>query len=330
SVRRVDDHLRVTAQLIDAVADRHVWAERYDRDAAAVSEVLDEVVRQVVSGVDVAFGAPERRRNPRRGGASTEAHDLLLRGLDRFHRFTADDVREAIDLLRTAVNADPAFVDTRAWLARMLVYGAISGGEDEPDRAIVAAVEAARAARAIDPADPHAQAVLGWALLWQGRTDDAVQHTAAAAAREPNFADGHLWHAMTLASLGSGEEARRAVERGMRLNPHFSVTYLHAMALAEFARGDFAEAMLLSERCHRRSPGFAPGQLLRAVLLLRLGPHADAVEAAALATAMNASTRRRLSRFFAEPRLRAVYGAFLREAGLLDGAEPSDTDHPGG
>lgn len=327
SVRRIGDRLRVTAQLIDAVADRHLWAERYDRDAATISDMLDEVVRHVVVGLDVTFGALERRRKPRRGGVTTEAHDLLLCGIDRFQRFTAEDVRAAIALLQTAVNADPAFVDTRTWLARMLVYRAISGGEDDPDAGIEAAVEVALAGQAIDPADPHAQAVLGWALLWQGRADDAIQHTASAAAGDPSFADGHLWHAMTLASLGRGEEARRAVEQGMRLNPHYSVTYLHALALAEFARGDLAEALLLSERCHRRSPGFTPGQILRAVLLLQLGHRADAAEAAASATAMNTPTRRRISQFFAEPRLRALYSGCLREVGLLDRAAPPDNTH---
>ena len=108
SVRRAGSRVRVTAQLIDAMSDRHIWAERYDRDIDDVFAIQDEIARQVVIAIDPAIRVSEMDQTKRKPPESMDAWDHFLKGSYYFHQYTRSDGLLALHHLRQAIALDPS------------------------------------------------------------------------------------------------------------------------------------------------------------------------------------------------------------------------------
>ena len=316
SVRRSGQRVRINTQLIDALTDSHLWAERYDREIGDIFSVQDEVSRLIVGALKVTLTKFENQRLGHRGTQSVEAHDCVLKGMERFHQFTRDGIESATELLTDAINLDPSYADAHAWLGRVLIFAAITGLSDKGAETVAEAVDMARTATTIDPMLPNGHAVLGWALTWEGQDDEGLQETERALELDSSFADGYLWRAMALSASGRGEESLRTIERGMRLNPHYSVTYLHAVGLAHFALEDYDEALVQCRRGVRRNPNFLPNHLLEIASLAHLGRVEEAASAAAMASCLDPTGTSIARNFFNDPRLDSLYKLGLQNAGL--------------
>jgi TolB-like protein len=117
SVRKAGDRVRVTAQLIDALTQSHLWAERYDRDIRDIFAVQDEVARAIAATLEgriLASGAEQVRRKPTKDWV---AYDYFLQGRDADYRY---DVTGSIASFERAVELDPEYVHAHAWLATHL------------------------------------------------------------------------------------------------------------------------------------------------------------------------------------------------------------------
>ena len=109
SVRRSGDRVRVNAQLIDAQADRHVWAQRYDRKIDDLFELQDDIVASIAStvGPEITLAEIERARGKR--PEALDAWDLFLRAKAGYHRMTKQDVEAGIADLEKAIAIEPEF-----------------------------------------------------------------------------------------------------------------------------------------------------------------------------------------------------------------------------
>jgi len=115
SVRRADDRIRITAQLIEADTGHHVWAERFDRELSDVFELQDEIVHEIAGRVHPALDRAEgekRHDRPEELGA----WDLFIRGRWHFNGSTREELIEAVPLLEAAIERDPTFVDAYVFL----------------------------------------------------------------------------------------------------------------------------------------------------------------------------------------------------------------------
>ena len=316
SVRRDGNRVRITAQLIDALEDRHLWAERYDRALDDIFAVQDEVTRLIVNALNVTLTERENRRLGVRGTHSVAAHDLLLRAIEQFYQFSSAGVSGALRLLEKIAAEDPDYADARAWHARVLVYAAIAGYSQSSDCAVGSALAMAKQAAALDPQLAHARAALGWTWVWAGSSQDALGETAAALELDPSFADGHLWRGMALCSTGEGAAALQVVHQAIRLNPHYSVTYLHALGLALFALGEHDEVLLQCERSARRSPDFLPNYLLELASRGLLGQGATAGTARGAVKRLDPMGRSIVPQFFHAQDLKRDFQVGLAAAGL--------------
>jgi TolB-like protein len=127
SVRRTGNRVRITAQLIDAVADAHLWAERYDRDLDDVFAVQDEVTLAIVTAIEPTLGSAERDRAYRKPTESLGAWESYQRGMWHAYRFTAVDNTEAQSHFRRAIERDPNFAPGHAGLAYALYLSVMLG-----------------------------------------------------------------------------------------------------------------------------------------------------------------------------------------------------------
>jgi TolB-like protein len=171
SARRVADRVRINAQLIDAAAGGHIWADRFDRDLADIFAAQDEVIARIVEalvGNLTAAGLKERYRP-----ASLEAYDLCQRGRAEWVHSTEAGV-EAIPLFERAVELDPTYAEAYRWLAISQNHAwANLGRPMEPFRQM--SMVTAKRAVELDPNDPGTHWVLAYVLLWERRWDEAAK-----------------------------------------------------------------------------------------------------------------------------------------------------------
>jgi TolB-like protein/DNA-binding SARP family transcriptional activator/Flp pilus assembly protein TadD len=256
SVRRSGDRLRITAQLVDARDDRHLWSETFDRDVGDVFSVQEAIARTVAEALRVRLVDPE-------GVAvappapSPAAHDLHLRGLFHWNRRSPQDLGLAVELLEQATRLDPDYA--RPWAALALAYAVIpiAFTQTVPQEEAWARMEAAaERALALDPtlAEAHAARALGYHFQW--RWDDAEREFRRALAVDPDHAIARQWYGEHLAKTGRGPEGVAEMRRALELDP-LSLVIHNDLGLVLMLDRQFPEAAAQWERTLALDPGFA-------------------------------------------------------------------------
>jgi adenylate cyclase len=275
SVHRAAERVRITAQLIDTASGAHLWAERYDRELKDIFAVQDDVTQRIVNVLQVKLAAAEQERIGHGGTVSLEAHDCLLRGLERFWIFTPESSREASVQVAHAVELDPGYAAGHTWLARVLVFRWIMLWDPHPE-SLERAYDHIRLAVDLDPKAPHTQAVLCWVQLWRKQGEAAIAAGWRAVHLDPNNADAHLFLAFALAVSGRGEEALHNIVTGMRLNPHPSAVYHTALCLCYIALEEYDLAVAACKRGIGVTNGFIPNHYLLCQIYTLLGRDEEA------------------------------------------------------
>ncbi len=221
SVRKSGNRVRVTAQLIEVASDRHLWSETYDRELEDIFAIQDEISGHIVEALKVALGAGEAQAL---AGASKptenlEAYELYLQGRYFWQRRGEQNIRQAIDLLKRSLDADPAFA--RAWAGLAAAYVTLPVYSNEPWQEWFAlARQAAERALALDDSLADAYVVIADItrmvdLDWQA----AERAYLAALKLEPRNATAHLWYAEFLYAVGRLEKALEHNEIAYELDP---------------------------------------------------------------------------------------------------------------
>ena len=173
SVRRDENRIRITAQLIDAVSGTHRWAERYDRELKDALAVQDEVVRTIVSVLQVRVIEAEAERALLKPPAAWEAYDYYLRGAEAwatgFAQRPMTSFYEARRCLEQSIAIDPGYARAYAMLAFTYIYTYLEPRNDEylNPSALQRSDELARTAVQLDASLPQARARLGAALTFK-------------------------------------------------------------------------------------------------------------------------------------------------------------------
>ena len=258
SVRKSGDRVRITAQLNDVANGSHVWAERYDRDAADVFAVQDEITEAIVAAIEPQLYAAEnfraRRKPPEQHGrlGTGDARAVALRpgvAAGSCHRAGAvgEGDRDRPRLLPGARRARRELYVRRAYgLGRCAVVVPLA------ERAALAAVR-------IDGEDAWAHHALGGVHLIMRRFDDALAAIELALHLNPSFSHAQNYYAAALAFCGRWQEASEAANRALRLSPRdpFLALIYGSAALAQYIGGKYEEAIRTAQTAVRLRPDFA-------------------------------------------------------------------------
>jgi serine/threonine-protein kinase len=191
SVRRWDQALRITAQLIDAGDGYHVWSEQFDRDHGDVFRIQEEIAGCVLD--KLLRGACEGEE-PSVPTADLSSYDSFLRARHALARFDPVTLKDSIRHFQTAIQRDDRFAPAYAGLAEALTMEAIGFSQRPAGDAMSRAEEAAEKALELNPELPEAH--LAWALSRMYRHWDfagAREGMQRALALNPNYAEAHLW-----------------------------------------------------------------------------------------------------------------------------------------
>ena len=230
SVRKAGDSLRITAQLIDASNDRHLWSQNFDRALTAenVFQIQDEIAAAITQALGVAMKLGGERLVSAAGATDDiDAYALYLEARTLFHQRKGLD--RADQLLGRALEQDPSFA--RAWELRAPIPTlAIGYGESSESQAAAEArtYEYANRALALNPQSALALATLGKLLAEEGEFlrgfadwAQALDYFEQAIAADPNNASAYLWRGNALDSLGFVEEGLAAYEHCVALEPMY-------------------------------------------------------------------------------------------------------------
>jgi tetratricopeptide (TPR) repeat protein len=192
SVRKSDNRVRITAQLIDAGTGAHVWADRFESRLEDVFELQDKVASSVAGVIEPALQAAEAARSAGRPTADLTAYDLYLRAYALVWS-SAQQIPEALHLLEQAIARDPGYGPALAWAAaccQRLVY---DNRSEDPAADRLKGADFARRALEVAGEDPAVLTNAAVALAGFGEDIDAMMALVdRALALNPNFARG--WH----------------------------------------------------------------------------------------------------------------------------------------
>ena len=255
SVRRAANRLRITAQLIDAVDDAHLWAERYDRQLADIFDVQDEVVHAIVTAIEPKLLSSERNRALRKPPENLDAWESYQRGLWHTFQYKPEDRERTLSFFHRAIELDPSFASAYAGLGFALYVYMILGVSSDRQEDIDRAFEASKTAVRLDERDPFGWVALARAHLLRAEHEAAIAASDTAISLNPNFALAHFGRAHALWHAGRPGEAVASHDEALGLSPLDPViwAYLASKAIAMVLLGQFEEAIALSRRSQRQA-----------------------------------------------------------------------------
>src|SRR5690242_20227802 len=186
SVRKVGNRVRVTVQLIDAEGDRHIWADRYDRELADIFAIQDEVTSAVVATLPRRVEAATRERAANKPTENMAAYECVLTGKQLHHRSTKRDNAEALVMLERAIKLDPKYAHAHAWMACTLGQSWINGFCEDRDAVWNRVMEELQIALSLDDNDSDVHRILAAVNLTHNDHDKATYHQERALALNPN------------------------------------------------------------------------------------------------------------------------------------------------
>jgi TolB-like protein/Flp pilus assembly protein TadD len=223
SVRRFQDNLRITAQLIDVASDAQLWAETYKGNLADVFDIQEQVCKQIVDALMLRLTPKEKVVLERRATSDPDAFDCYLKAREFLSDRTRNGIDSAIELFQRAVELDPRFAAAFAGLGE--AYATIYRDFDRKANWLDKALEAGLKALMYDATLSEAYAALGLAYFGKEAVDESLAATRKAIELDPNNFNAYWILARIYHTTDRDREAVEALEKAVEVNPDFIEAY---------------------------------------------------------------------------------------------------------
>lgn len=275
SVRKAGDRIRVTVQLIDAETDRHIWAERYDRQLEDIFAIQDEMTRAIVATLPGRVEAATHDRAKRKPTDNMAAYECVLAAKVLHHRSTREDNAEAQRLLNRALAHDPNYAHAHAWKACVLGQTWVYDWCADRDATLQQVAAELEITLALDDNDSDVHRILAALNLNRDEHDKAAYHQERALALNPNYDLVVVQQGELLTWLGRPEDGIDWIKKAMRLNPYHPERFWSHLGRACYCAEKYAEAIESFSRITR------PDHTHHAFLAATFAQMGNAVAAAA-------------------------------------------------
>jgi tetratricopeptide (TPR) repeat protein len=276
TVMRSGDHVRITAQLIEASSDRHLWAESYERYLRDVVTLQDEVAKAITGQVKITLTPEDKMRLAGARAVNPEAHEAYLKGLYYLNKRNEDGFQRATEFFTEAIQKDSEYALGYSGLSDSYVllgeYSLLPAKEAFPK-----AREAAAKALQLDDTLAEAHNALAAAKEdydwdWPG----AEREFRRAIELNPGYATAHQWYAEFLSELGRHQEALVEIKQAQQLDP-FSLIINVVTADALRTAGQYDLAIEQLKTTLEIDPNFAHAHFHLGLTLLCKAAFAEAV-----------------------------------------------------
>ncbi|MFN0158882.1 MAG: protein kinase domain-containing protein, partial [Bacteroidota bacterium] len=219
SVRRAADQVRITAQLIDANADKAMWSDSYDREFTKIFAIQSEVAMEIAKMLEATISPDETKSLERKPTDNLEAYELYLKGRYYWNQRRPDKLNKGIEYFKQAIAKDSNYALAYAGLADSYT---ILGNYNlfPPQQTYPKAKAAALKAVSIDSSLAEAHASLGFAKMnydWDWAA--AEKELKRAIEINPNYATARSWYAFLLTVMGRFKEATQVRKKALELDP---------------------------------------------------------------------------------------------------------------
>jgi adenylate cyclase len=245
SVRKAGPQLRITVQLADATSGAELWAERYDRPLRDVFALQDEIVRRIVTTLNLHLTLAHRGILIPRTTENLDAYDDLLRGEYLFDNVTKDELAKARQMFEKAIQLDPKYtlayslLGYNYWVSWAALYD--SQGLDQ-------AFRTEQQARALDDSVSITHIVFAEIYLFKGQYDEAVAEVQRGLSLDPNSAFAYFTLASIMNNMAKPAEALAAVQKAVRLDPGNADRYIMQEAWADTQLGRYPTSVAILKR----------------------------------------------------------------------------------
>jgi len=224
SVRKVGDNIRVTAQLIDAKDDVHLWADKYSGTLEDVFDIQEKVSRSIVDALKVELSPKEDAKIANRPIENVKAYECYLQARKEIWRFTEDGLERGLQLIRKGLE----IVGENALLYSAMgtaFYIYVDAGIKPGEYYLQKTDECAQKIFALDPKSSHGYYLRGAIHVLRGKMQQGVRDLKRALAMDPNNPDVLLQLVRIYASCGKISVAEPLLERVLELDPLNTLTY---------------------------------------------------------------------------------------------------------
>jgi serine/threonine-protein kinase len=276
SVLRAGDRVRITAQLIQASTERHLWAESYDRNLRDVLSLQSEVSRAIASEIQAKVTPQEQARLASARVVNPEAYDLYLKGRYEWNKRSKEGLERGLEYFQRAIDLDPNYALGHSGVADSYVvlgsWGRLPGVEAYP-KAKAAALKAMQLDQNL--AEPHsslARVLEDYDWDWSG----AEREHQRAIELNPNYATARHWHAYGLGLRGWNKEALAEIELARTLDPLSPIINAEVASILYWGR-QYDQAIVEARKALELEPNSLPAHLYLGEIYLTKGMYKDAL-----------------------------------------------------
>jgi len=276
SVRKAGNRIRISVQLVDVISNTHIWAQNYDREIVDIFALQDDITQSVTAAIEPKLVAAEGVRSHRRSPEDLGAWDHVMRALTHYWRMTARESEMAIAMLRETVERYPDYAPAHSMLAfALLVSGHVGWIPESRDQDFAA--ELAERAIELDHEDPWAHLAMGYLAFAQRQTVESVREFRRALELNPNFSTAYGYLGWALAFDGQSDEAIGYFQQALRMSPYDPLKpfYYSGTGVAHYYARRYEEAIEWTRRALGERSGFAAAQRLLCASLAQAGRIAE-------------------------------------------------------
>jgi eukaryotic-like serine/threonine-protein kinase len=287
SVEKAGDRVRITAQLIEAANDKHLWAESYDRDMRDVLTLQDEVARRIAGQVQVKLTPQEQKQLSAKSPTNPEAYQLYLQGRFYWNKGDESGLKKSIEFYQAALAKEPNYALAYAGLADS--YSGFSDWYLPPRRVMPQAKAAALKALQLDNSLAATHAALCWIYtVYEWDWPGAERECNRAIELSPNSADAHDTYSNFLACIGRWEKAEAEIHLAEELDP-LSFRYFADAAMIYYDWHRYDQAVLQAQKSLSLQPDYFIAHLYLGMIYAQTGPPSEAIAEAQKAVQLSDS-----------------------------------------
>jgi serine/threonine protein kinase len=276
SVRKAGDRLRITAQLIDAATDAHLWSEKYNGTLEDVFEIQEQVARSIVGGLQLTLTPAESREIARRPIGDPAAYECCLRARAGIAQFTASGLQSALQDVQQGldrVGDNVLLLATQGDALWQMFNIGLTSDPAHLDRV----TEVARRLERLDGGAGHAARLFASVAMFRGDIREALQQIETAVRLEPSDTFGLLMHAIFNALAGRMDRAARSAAKLMEINPLQTMTHI-VLAIVEWMSGRTDAALPPARQAYLMEPANPAVVHTYAVTLAAAGRKTEAID----------------------------------------------------
>jgi len=288
SVSRSGDKVRITAQLIDARADRHLWAKSFERNSSDVLALQSELASAIAREINVRLTETEQSRLATAASVNPDAHDAYLKGRYFFNRPSDENLQKAIGQFEEATKLSPTFAPAYSGLSDAYLWAGYNEGFITASAAKPKAKAAAEKAVQLDSSSAEGHTSLAvFKLFYEFDWRGCEREFRRAIALNPNYAFAHDQFGMALAFTGRFDESIAEGKRAAELDP-LSPQVLIDATMAVFFQKNFAGAKELTQKAGELDPTYFFPVMTQGWIELEAGHFREAIPFIEKATTMGA------------------------------------------